>query len=52
MIFLHPELFDAAICVSGSPVPRQGDPQQNDMRINISTLIKQVSSTKHELEFP
>jgi len=35
MSFLHPELFDAAICVSGSPSPWRGDSQQNDMRNHI-----------------
>jgi len=35
MSFLHPELFDAAICVSGPPGPWRGDPQQNDMRNHI-----------------
>ena len=30
--FLHAELFDKAICVSGPPSPWRGDPEKDDMR--------------------
>jgi predicted esterase len=32
LAFRHPELFDAAICVSGTPVPPGDDTPENDMR--------------------
>lgn len=35
MSFLHPELFDAAICVSGIPYPETDRTEDNDMRNHI-----------------
>lgn len=35
MSFLHPELFDGAICVSGPPHPFNDSSEENDMRNHI-----------------
>ncbi|KPL15894.1 hypothetical protein AMJ74_00435 [candidate division WOR_3 bacterium SM1_77] len=35
MSFLHSDLFEAAICVSGRPYPFTGSPQEDDMRNHI-----------------